>query len=381
MQTVASAAGTLSSIIFVLPGLMMIGWWTGFPYWVSFADLRARRHARRDVLDPAAPRAGDQFRSALSRRRRLRRGAQGGRRRRRRRAEASAESRAGLLARRAGARSSRRRSRCVVATRVFASDVGAVFPRRRRGGRRGFDFSLSFALFGVGHLVGLWVGIAMLVGAADRLGLGRAALRRAAPLAGSGRGADGSRRPPGATRCASSAPARSAWRRSGRWPSSSSRSSAGLRSAMAASRVRGAGQAATLPRTEQDIPIGIVGIDLAAVPAADRRCCSRSFGTAERARRAPVAARRSAASSTSCIMGFFVSAVCGYMAGLIGSSNSPLSGIGILVVIGAALLLVLGRQARCLPAEAREGAGGLRAVRHRGGVRRRRRSPTTTCRT
>jgi putative OPT family oligopeptide transporter len=41
-------------------------------------------------------------------------------------------------------------------------------------------------------------------------------------------------------------------------------------------------------------------------------------------------------------MSFFVSAVCGYMAGLIGSSNSPLSGIGILVVIGAALLLVLG---------------------------------------
>ena len=41
-------------------------------------------------------------------------------------------------------------------------------------------------------------------------------------------------------------------------------------------------------------------------------------------------------------MSFFVSAVCGYMAGLIGSSNSPLSGIGIIVVIGAALLLVFG---------------------------------------
>jgi len=42
------------------------------------------------------------------------------------------------------------------------------------------------------------------------------------------------------------------------------------------------------------------------------------------------------------LMSFFVSAVCGYMAGLIGSSNSPLSGIGILVVIGAAVLLVVG---------------------------------------
>src|ERR1700684_856897 len=36
VQTVASAAGTLSSIIFVLPGLVMIGWWTGFPFWQSF---------------------------------------------------------------------------------------------------------------------------------------------------------------------------------------------------------------------------------------------------------------------------------------------------------------------------------------------------------
>src|SRR5271154_3979576 len=36
VQTIASAAGTLSSIIFVLPGLVIIGWWTGFPFWLSF---------------------------------------------------------------------------------------------------------------------------------------------------------------------------------------------------------------------------------------------------------------------------------------------------------------------------------------------------------
>src|SRR3954471_19669557 len=32
VQTIASAAGTLSAIIFVLPGLVMIGWWQCFPY-------------------------------------------------------------------------------------------------------------------------------------------------------------------------------------------------------------------------------------------------------------------------------------------------------------------------------------------------------------
>src|SRR3954465_6524183 len=31
VQTVASAAGTLAAICFVLPGLVMFGWWHGFP--------------------------------------------------------------------------------------------------------------------------------------------------------------------------------------------------------------------------------------------------------------------------------------------------------------------------------------------------------------
>ena len=35
VQTVASAAGALASIIFVLPGLVIVGWWTGFPFWTS----------------------------------------------------------------------------------------------------------------------------------------------------------------------------------------------------------------------------------------------------------------------------------------------------------------------------------------------------------
>src|SRR5256885_13296115 len=34
VQTIASAAGTLSAIIFVLPGLIMVGWWTGLPSWL-----------------------------------------------------------------------------------------------------------------------------------------------------------------------------------------------------------------------------------------------------------------------------------------------------------------------------------------------------------
>src|SRR5476651_171624 len=36
VQTVCSAAGAMASIIFVLPGLVIVGWWTGFPFWTSF---------------------------------------------------------------------------------------------------------------------------------------------------------------------------------------------------------------------------------------------------------------------------------------------------------------------------------------------------------
>src|SRR3954468_2915667 len=36
VQTIASAAGTLSSVIFVLPGLLMIGWWAHVPFWPTF---------------------------------------------------------------------------------------------------------------------------------------------------------------------------------------------------------------------------------------------------------------------------------------------------------------------------------------------------------
>src|ERR1700755_102882 len=36
VQTVAPSAGTRSSFIFVLRCLVIVGWWTGFPFWTSF---------------------------------------------------------------------------------------------------------------------------------------------------------------------------------------------------------------------------------------------------------------------------------------------------------------------------------------------------------
>ena len=115
---------------------------------------------------------------------------------------------------------------------------------------------------------------------------------------------------------------------------------AGLRSAMVAARARTQGEGALLPRTEQDIPIGIVGIAslLCVLPVGVllAQFVSTS-GLGDHLAFLVVSGVLYVA-----IMSFLVSAVVGYMAGLIGSSNSPLSGIGILVVIGFGLILVFG---------------------------------------
>ena len=55
------------------------------------------------------------------------------------------------------------------------------------------------------------------------------------------------------------------------------------------------------------------------------------------------------------LFGFIVAAICGYMAGLIGSSNSPISGVGILAVVGCSVLLIVffaGRPTQALVAVA-----------------------------
>src|SRR5437868_11537538 len=114
----------------------------------------------------------------------------------------------------------------------------------------------------------------------------------------------------------------------------------GLASAMAASRARKAGKAETLPITERDIPIGIAGL-VTLVCMLPIGWLLGYFGNIS-GLGAQLPTLIIGGVAYAVLMSFFVSAVCGYMAGLIGSSNSPLSGRGLLVVIGAALVLVVG---------------------------------------
>jgi putative OPT family oligopeptide transporter len=339
VQTIASAAGTLSAIIFVLPGLVMIGWWTGFPYWESFAicalggtlgvmysiPLRRALVTQSDLPYPEGVACAEVLKVG------------GGAH-----ADAAAveESRAGLAAVVWGSIVSAVFAG-VVATRIFAGDVVRFFRVGNSGGVTGFDFLLSFALFAVGHLVGLWVGIAMLVGALIGWVWG---VPHYSALAG---GTD-----------SITHLALLTWSHKVRFVGAGTIGVAavwtlaklikpviaGLASAMAASRARAAGNAALLPRTEQDIPIGWVALLslVCMVPIGGLLVHFATIsGLGDHMLLLVIGGLIYIA-----LMSFFVSAICGYMAGLIGSSNSPLSGIGILVVIGAALLLVFGVQAQ-----------------------------------
>jgi putative OPT family oligopeptide transporter len=337
VQTVASAAGTLSSIIFVLPGLVIVGWWTGFPFWMSFTvcaaggilgvmytiPLRRALVSDSDLPYPEGVACAEVLKVGSGQAENAD-------------SEAVETGGAGLKAVVVGALVSAA-FYVVVQTQIFASDLARYFRIGRTRAASGFDFSLSFALFAIGHLVGPAVGLAILLGAL--IGWGWAVPHYLLTHAVGGSAA---------------AAAQSAWDHYVRFVGAGAIGVAavwtlltlikpvikGLTGAIASSRARQAGQAHLLPRTEHDIPIRTVALIalLCLVPVVWVLWhFSRISGLGADAWGLAIGGVIFVA-----LMGFLVSTVCGYMAGLIGSSNSPLSGIGILVVVVFALLLVAG---------------------------------------
>jgi putative OPT family oligopeptide transporter len=222
-------------------------------------------------------------------------------------------------------------------TRLITDTAARTF--RVGAGASGISASLSMALIGVGHLVGVAVGLAMVVGmvitwvfivphwtqdagliaqaAGDLDKLVGTAFRSKARMVGAG-----------------TIGVAAIWtllRIIGPIVS-------GIRSALAANRERKAGRGADLPITERDIPIGTVTatILVSMIPIG---LLLYAFGNT-----APIAAEPGATIVLSIvytlIAGVVIAAVCGYMAGLIGASNSPISGVGILSVLGISLILV-----------------------------------------
>ncbi|HEY1882838.1 MAG TPA: oligopeptide transporter, OPT family [Candidatus Cybelea sp.] len=327
VQTVASAAGTLSAVIFVLPGLVMIGWWSGFPFAESFGvcaiggilgvmysvPLRRALVSGSDLPYPEGVAAAEVLKVGTA-------------------APASAGNRAGLMALLAGTVASAGFA-AIVATRIFAGQLAGYF--RVGNATTGIGFGLSLALAGAGQLIGITVGLAILTGLVIAWGVATPVLTSLHPLAGSAADV-----------------ATAVWSHQVRFIGAGAIGVAalwslgrlarpvaqGVGSAIAASRRRRANGAQSEPITERDLPIGVVLlISLCClVPLAALLAHFVAGG-----KLAPlIGIVTIAAVAYVVIAGFFVAAACGYMAGLIGSSNSPVSGLAILAVIGASLMLV-----------------------------------------
>ncbi|MGO4765228.1 OPT family oligopeptide transporter [Cupriavidus sp. 2KB_3] len=337
VQTQASAAGTLSSIIFILPGLVMLGHWQGFPFWQTLSICAAGgmlgvifsiplRHAmvvKSDLPYPEGVAAAEILRVGSA-------------------SQAPGETRqaTGLADLLAGGVAAGLFSFAAGGLRVLAEGANAWLAAGASVVRLSMGFSL--ALVGAGYLVGIVGGLAMLLGLVLTWGVAVPWLTAITPM------------PAGATLASFGT---SVWSTQARFIGAGTIGIAaiwtlatlfkpmveGVRASMGALRGNGSGpgaaQGGEMPRTQRDLPavwIGAITLVLLAVLAV-------TFGhfLAPSPLDAGAMWRLVACAVLfAFVFGFLVAAACGYMAGLVGSSASPISGIGIIAVILVSLLIL-----------------------------------------
>ncbi len=326
VQTIASAAGTLSAIIFVLPGLVILGYWQGFPFLTTAAvcatggilgvmfsvPLRRALVTGSDLPYPEGKAAAEVLVVGSSE------------------GAGSEENKKGLALMIMTSLASAAMA-LLAAMKLAAGEIAHFF--KVGAGVTGITSSLGLAFIGVGHLVGLSVGIAMALGVAiswfwlvpwfsqgvagaDVAAIANDVFRNKARIIGAG-----------------TMGVAAIWT----LLKIIGPITQGLKSAMAASATRADGGALAL--TERDIPIKqVAGISvLMLVPIA--------FLLWQFLDATPLAGMSTGIVAITLvyvvIVGIIIASVCGYMAGLIGVSNSPVSGVGILAVVGAALMLLV----------------------------------------
>ncbi|MDL2352849.1 MAG: oligopeptide transporter, OPT family [Pseudomonadota bacterium] len=331
VQTIASAAGTLSAIVFVLPGLIMIGWWLNFPYLQSLlviviggilgvmysVPLRRALVTGSDLPYPEGVAAAEVLKVGAG---------VGG----------AEENKRGLAAVVLGTIISVVYP-LLAKMKLVAEGAGKTF--KFGSGATSVSTGLSMALIGVGHLVGLAVGLAMLTGIVISFFILLPQLTAGGP--------------PSGTELADFVS--TVFRQKVRFIGAGTIGVAaiwtllkvigpivrGIAAALSANRARNAsGQGMdSLALTERDLPVGIVfGTILALmVPIAALLWWFAGNG--------PIAQSMGLTVMVSVlyvlVAGIMIASVTGYMAGLIGASNSPISGVGILSVLGISLLLVM----------------------------------------
>lgn len=324
-QTLASAAGAVATMIFILPGLVMVGWWSDFPFWTTAAVcflggtlgvMMSVPLRRALVVDSDLP-----YPEGIAGAEVLRVGARG--------EGGAAESRFGLNTLLLGGLLSVIMSG-LVALRLAADEVGRNFCLGE--GATGVSATMSMGLFAIGHLIGLSAGLALLLGTAISWGV---LLPWRTAMAAPGTPLDdligavfsGEVRFIGAGAIAVAA----------MWTLLKlvKPIATGLAGIAATSRARRDG--AALAITERDLPGSVVlGATLfALLPIA--WLLYRFVAGGRVAQIFPLAL--SATLIFILAIGAVVSAVTGYMAGLVGTSNSPVSGVGILSILVAAVMV------------------------------------------
>jgi putative OPT family oligopeptide transporter len=329
VQTVASAAGTLSAIIFVLPGLVIVGWWAHFPFWESFwvcasggilgvlftIPLRRAMVTTSDLPYPEGVAAAEVLEVGSQTRE-----ASGG----------DKEARQGLFAVIYGSIASAGLA-IFAATRVMMGEVTGFFRLGYGAAASGYDFAFSLALMGVGHLVGLSVGMAMLLGIVIAWGVSIPILTVMTPAHGQALGDFVSAifhqvRFIGAGAIAVAAI----------WTLMKLATPVlrGIAATMTASRAK----AVAGDTRDVDMSPFWIGLICIACLIVIAWLLREFLGTTPLTHEA--SALVFAAVPFIFIGGFVISAITGYMAGLIGASNSPVSGVGILAIICCAVLFV-----------------------------------------
>jgi putative OPT family oligopeptide transporter len=335
VQTVASAAGTLSAIIFVLPGLVIIGWWSGFPFWTSALvciaggilgvvftiPLRRALVTTSDLPYPEGVAAAEVLRVGSGTRGETK--------------DETGEAREGLMAVIYGSVASAGLA-IFGSTRIAAGTLSGFF-NLGRGAMTGYDIAFSLALLGAGHLVGLSVGMAMLTGLLIAWAASVPILTYLQPAAA---GVD------------LATHASTVWRTQVRFIGAGCIAIAaiwtlaklakpvvgGLVSTMVSSRARAAGVTTSDERDRDLEPAWIIGLTIVCLVLSGYLATRFISGT-------PIAGSVATlvliAVPFVLLVGFLIAAICGYMAGLIGASNSPISGVGILSIVTCATVLAL----------------------------------------
>lgn len=344
VQTQASAAGTLSSVIFILPALVMMGHWQGFPFWITLAvcaaggmlgvmftiPLRRVMVVQSDLPYPEGVAAAEILRVGTGAS-----DAAGSP------AAADAASRArtggtGIADIAAGGLVAAAVSFAGSGLRVLGDGVSLWFSAGAAIFRIPMGFSL--ALLGAGYLIGIVAGLAMLTGLIIAWGISVPVLTALNPM------------PAGAS-LASYA--------TGLWSSQVRFLGAGvigvgaiwtlatlalpmargLKATFSAFGARGANGNGPAPRTERDMPgswIAVISLAMVAILV----LTFHAFLSGAPITNGAIWPLVAYSVMFAFVFGLLVAAACGYMAGLVGSSTSPISGVGIVAIVLVSLLLL-----------------------------------------